>query len=113
MILPPCMRTAPSLKLAAPLACVLAALCLAIPGKADDPANSLPGMPAVLEPRNIYSEDAAGKLNPTVRGFPTRVYVPNSGSNSVNVIDPLKYKVIRHFRVGKQPQHVTPSYDLK
>jgi YVTN family beta-propeller protein len=48
-----------------------------------------------------------------VQGFPDRVYVPNSGRNSVDVIDPHTFKVIDHFRVGRQPQHVTPSYDLK
>jgi DNA-binding beta-propeller fold protein YncE len=29
------------------------------------------------------------------------------------VIDPAIFKVIDHFRVGRLPQHVTPSYDLK
>jgi YVTN family beta-propeller protein len=48
-----------------------------------------------------------------VRGFPERVYVPNSGSNSVDVIDPKTYKVIDHFAVGREPQHVTPSWDMK
>jgi YVTN family beta-propeller protein len=40
------------------------------------------------------------------------VYVPNSDSASVDVIDPRTYKVIRHFPVGLLPQHVVPSYDL-
>ena len=48
-----------------------------------------------------------------VRKFPSLVYVPNSGSNSVDVIDPKTYRIIRRFRVGRHPQHVTPSYDLK
>jgi YVTN family beta-propeller protein len=73
----------------------------------------LAGMPAVLDPNNIYSADHAGNLSPVVRDFPARIYVPNSGSNTVDVIDPETYKIIGHFRVGKQPQHVTPSYDLK
>jgi YVTN family beta-propeller protein len=73
----------------------------------------LPGMPPVLDPRDIYSETRAGKLSPVVQGFPARVYVPNSASNTVDVIDPETYKVIDHFAVGKQPHHVTPSYDLK
>jgi DNA-binding beta-propeller fold protein YncE len=29
------------------------------------------------------------------------------------VIDPGTYRVVDEFRVGRQPQHVTPSYDLK
>jgi YVTN family beta-propeller protein len=39
--------------------------------------------------------------------------VPNSGSNTVDVIDPATYKIIDHFAVGHQPQHVVPSWDLK
>jgi len=73
----------------------------------------LPGMPPVLDPNDVYSADKAGDLSPVVRGFPARIYVPNSGSNTVDVIDPETHKIIGHFRVGKQPQHVTPSYDLK
>ena len=79
----------------------------------DPTANPLPGMPRVLDKNDIYSADAAGNLSPVVRTFPSLVYVPNSGSNSVDVIDPKTYTIIRHFRVGRQPQHVTPSYDLR
>ena len=79
-------------------------------GSYDSP---LPGMPPVLNPADIYSEDHAGKLSPVVRNFPPRIYVPNSGSNTVDVIDPETYKIVGHFDVGKQPQHVVPSWDLK
>jgi len=41
------------------------------------------------------------------------VYVPNSDSDTVDVIDPATYKVVEHFAVGGLPQHVVPSYDLK
>jgi YVTN family beta-propeller protein len=41
------------------------------------------------------------------------VYVPNSESNTVDVIDPATYRVIDHFDVGALPQHVTPSWDLR
>ena len=70
-------------------------------------------MPPVIDPNNIYSETRAGNLSPAVRGFPSLVYVPNSGSDTVDVIDPLTYKIVNHFKVGHEPQHVTPSYDLK
>jgi YVTN family beta-propeller protein len=73
----------------------------------------LPGMPPVLNPKDIYSETRAGLVSPVVRSFPSRVFVPNTVSNTVDVIDPATFKVIGHFRVGRQPQHVTPSYDLK
>jgi YVTN family beta-propeller protein len=78
-----------------------------------DLAQSLPGMPPVLDPHDIYAADRPGDMSPTVKDFPSRIYVPNSGSNTVDVINPATYKIIGHFRVGKQPQHVTPSYDLK
>jgi YVTN family beta-propeller protein len=52
-------------------------------------------------------------LAPAVRGFPVRIYVPNSESNTVSVIDPHRYEVVDEFSVGALPQHVVPSYDLK
>jgi len=70
-------------------------------------------MPPVTDPNDIYSETHAGKLSPAVRGFPDLVYVPNSGSNTVDVIDPRTFRIVNHFKVRRQPQHVTPSYDLK
>jgi YVTN family beta-propeller protein len=73
----------------------------------------LPGMPALLDPRNIYAANRPGELSPAVAQFPMRIYVPNSGSNSVDVIDPVSFKIVEHFAVGRQPQHITPSYDLK
>ena len=76
-------------------------------------SDALPGMPPVLDPNDIYAADHAGNLSPVVRDFPSRVYVPNSISDTVDIIDPKTYKIIGHFAVGKQPQHVVPSYDLK
>jgi YVTN family beta-propeller protein len=40
------------------------------------------------------------------------VYVPNLQSNDVYVIDPATMKVVNRFRVGVNPQHVVPSWDL-
>ena len=48
-----------------------------------------------------------------VAGVPTRVYVPNSESNMVEVIDPVTRKVISSFPVPRRPQHVVPSADFK
>jgi YVTN family beta-propeller protein len=73
----------------------------------------LPGMPPILDPSDIYAADHAGNLSPIVWNFPFRVYVPNSESNTVTVIDPATYTVINTFPVGRLPQHVTPSYDLR
>jgi YVTN family beta-propeller protein len=76
-------------------------------------AGILPGMPALLDPNDVYAADRPGQLSPEVKDFPNLVYVPNSESNTVDVIDPTTYKVVGHFAVGRQPQHVVPSWDLK
>ncbi|MCM2387792.1 YncE family protein [Streptomyces albipurpureus] len=73
----------------------------------------LPGMPPVLDPKDIYAADRPNKLSPVVRKFPSRVYVPNTNSNTVSVIDPTTYQVVETIPVGVQPQHVVPSWDLK
>jgi YVTN family beta-propeller protein len=61
---------------------------------------------------NIYAEDGAGNLAPTAARAIPMVYVPNSRSGDVTVIDPKTYQVVRTFPTGKVPQHVVPSYDL-
>jgi YVTN family beta-propeller protein len=70
-------------------------------------------VPRLLDPHDVYAADRPGMLSPSVRGFPSLVYVPNSESGSVSVINPRTYKVIRQFPVGVNPQHVVPAYDLK
>ncbi|MEP6462883.1 MAG: YncE family protein [Frankiaceae bacterium] len=70
-------------------------------------------MPPPLRPDDVYAADRPGNLNPAVRGDLSRVYVPNSESNTVDVIDPASFRVVAHFRVGRLPQHVVPSYDLR
>lgn len=76
--------------------------------------SSAPGsVPPLISRHDVYAADRPGRLSPVVRRFPERVYVPNSGSNSVDEIDPHTFKVVRHFATGALPQHVTPSYDLK
>ena len=77
------------------------------------PGSTLPGMPPLLEPNDVYAADRPGQLSAEVKDFRNLVYVPNSDSNSVDVIDPATYKVVERFPVGHQPQHVVPSYDLK
>src|SRR5262249_31323127 len=77
------------------------------------PPELLPGMPPPLDPQDIYAADRANQLNPAVAHFPSPVYVPNSGSNTVDVIHPAPFKLIHHFPVGRQPQHVVPSYEMK
>ena len=70
-------------------------------------------MPAVPDPHDVYAATRPGRLGPVVRRFPARVYVPNSGDGTVDVIDPRTFRRLRRFQVGRQPQHVTPSWDLR
>ena len=77
------------------------------------PVVTVPGMPSVIDRHNLYSETGAGKLSPAVQGALERVYVPNRVANTVSVIDPKTLKVIDTFKVGLNPQHVVPSWDLR
>jgi YVTN family beta-propeller protein len=74
--------------------------------------DTVPGMPPVVDPNNLYSETTADKLSPAVAKALPRVYVPNLQSNDVSVIDPATLKVVDRFPVGVNPQHVVPSWDL-
>ncbi|MFC1406715.1 MULTISPECIES: YncE family protein [Streptacidiphilus] len=94
---------------ARPAAGTAAASGAAAPGSTD----ALPGMPPLLSPTDIYAADRPNALSPVVKDFPSRVYVPNTLSDTVSVIDPATYKVIQTLHVGHQPQHVVPSWDLK
>jgi len=75
--------------------------------------TTVPGMPPVVDARNLYSETASGKFSPAVQGDLERIYVPNLRSNDVYVIDPNELKVIGRFKVGIGPQHIVPSWDLR
>ncbi len=70
-------------------------------------------IPRLLNRRDVYAAERPGRLSPVVRHDPARVYVPNSESGTVDVISQRRFKVIGHFAVGRVPQHVTPSWDLR
>ena len=74
--------------------------------------ETVPGMPPVVDPANLYGETTADKLSPVAAKALPRVYVPNLQSNDVTVIDPATLKVVDRFPVGVNPQHVVPSWDL-
>jgi YVTN family beta-propeller protein len=62
---------------------------------------------------NVYVHDGPNELTGAARVARPLVYVPNSGSDTVDVIDPRSYRVVRQFAVGGLPQHVVPSWDLR
>jgi YVTN family beta-propeller protein len=61
---------------------------------------------------NVYLATGVGALSPAAAAAKPLVYVPNTLSASVTVIDPATHTVVRTFRTGKLPQHVVPSYDM-
>jgi DNA-binding beta-propeller fold protein YncE len=75
------------------------------------PAASTPAKS--VNPVNVYAADGAGMLSRGVRGDPALVYVPNSVSDTVDVISQRTFKILASYPVGALPQHVTPSYDLR
>ena len=85
----------------------------AAPAQSSGATAALAGMPPLLDAGDVYAADRPGMLSPVVRHDPQLVYVPNSGSDTVDVIDQRTRKVVAHFPVGAEPQHVTPSWDLR
>ena len=90
---------------APPAAAASAAVAATVP--------ALAGMPPVIDPRNLYSETAAGKIAPALRDDLERIYVPNLRSNDVYVVDPTAMKVVDRFKAGIGPQHIVPAWDLR
>ncbi|MBY4639227.1 YncE family protein [Gluconacetobacter entanii] len=93
--------------------CVAALGCAGLSGARAQQVQTIPGMPPVVDPQNIYTETTPSHIAPEVAQDPARIYVPNLRSNNVYVIDPQTYKVVNRFPVGKSPQHVVPSWDLR
>ena len=63
--------------------------------------------------KNVYAADRVGNLSAAARRARAYVYVPNSDSNTVDVIDQRTFRIVEHFAVGALPQHVVPAWDLK
>jgi len=104
---------------ALPFVLLLASFSLPVPtfgqsaASASSAVTTVAGMPPVPDPSNLYSETTAAKLSPAVAGDLPRVYVPHIQSNDVYVIDPATFQVVDKFKVGLNPQHVVPSWDLR
>ncbi len=75
--------------------------------------TTVPGMPPVVDARNLYSEVSAGKISAALRDDVERIYVPNLRSNDVYVVDPNAMKVVDRFKVGIGPQHIVPAWDMR
>lgn len=64
-------------------------------------------------PANVYAAAGAGMLTGPATTAKPLVYVPNTISDTVSVIDPATFTVVDTFPVGREPQHVVPSHDLR
>lgn len=86
-------------------------------GRGGTPATSAPpdseAVPAEDAPPNVYEHTGPDDLADSVKDIPTRVYVPNGESATVDVIDPATFAVVDSYPVGRLPQHVVPSYDMQ
>ncbi|HSC50307.1 MAG TPA: hypothetical protein VLD16_08600 [Gaiellaceae bacterium] len=79
---------------------------------AAQPSRSTRALPAT-PPGNVYAYDAANRLTGAARLARALVYVPNSNSDTVDVIDQRTLRIVGHFAVGGLPQHVVPAWDLR
>ncbi|MDQ2943971.1 MAG: YncE family protein [Candidatus Dormibacteraeota bacterium] len=61
---------------------------------------------------NVYANTLSGVVPCPLCELPPRVYVPNSTAGTVDVIDPLTFKVIDHYAVGAIPHHIAPAWDM-
>src|SRR5713101_5194514 len=68
------------------------------------------GLPT--SPINVYANTMSGVVPCPLCEIPPRVYVPNSTAGTVDVIDPLTFKVIDHYAVGSIPHHIAPAWDM-
>ena len=75
--------------------------------------SAIVAAPSPASETGVYAHDTADAFAPAARAARSLVYVPNSQSNTVDVIDPNTLAVVEHFDVGALPQHVTPSWDLR
>jgi YVTN family beta-propeller protein len=62
---------------------------------------------------NVYAAAGVNMLHGAARTARPLVYVPESLSDYVDVIDPATYRVIDRYRTGGRPQHVVPAWDLR
>jgi len=76
-------------------------------------ARARPSRTRTRRATNVYAADAAGRLTGAARFARPLVYVPNSLSGTVDVIDQRTFRIVESFPVGALPQHVVPAYDLR
>ncbi len=111
------------------LVCIAAASCSGSsrstgPSTRNDPGATRATAPTTAEKKatitqrrssrvtNVYAHTGPAMFSPATRGARSLVYVPESGSSYVDVIDPATFRVIDRYLTGARPQHVVPAWDL-
>ena len=72
-----------------------------------------PGMPAIVDVSNVYSEAGRNRFSVATSGALSRIYVPAIQSGDVTVIDPATWRVVGRFKTARNAQHVVPAWDLR
>lgn len=85
----------------------------AAPSASTPASPSTSPSPSSSAPTDVYAAAGANMLTGAATTAKPLVYVPNTVSDSVTVIDPATFAVVDSFPVGREPQHVVPSHDLK
>jgi DNA-binding beta-propeller fold protein YncE len=70
-------------------------------------------IPPLLKRDDVYAAERPGRMSVRAEHAVERIYVPNSGSDTVDVIAPQTGAIVDRFAVGREPQHVVPSWDLR
>lgn len=85
-----------------------------LPARASSPSSTATS-PATVPPpaTDVYAHTRAGMLSPATQGARALVYVPNLADGTVSVIDQSSLQVVDVLRVGREPQHVVPAWDLQ
>jgi YVTN family beta-propeller protein len=63
--------------------------------------------------RDVYAAAETTRVRRDLARIPERVYVPNTGDNTVDVIDAATFTVVDRFAVGTLPHHITPAWNLR
>jgi YVTN family beta-propeller protein len=77
-----------------------------------DPPTTAVTAAAGVPAANVYANVMTSQIGPAGAGIAARVYVPNSGSDTVDVVDPATFQIVDHFAVGHTPHHIAPAWDM-
>lgn len=98
---------------AAPALTVPAQVSPSPPTTPTTPSASGRTAPVGNPPEAVYQHVGAQDLSAEARRAKRLVYVPSQLAGTTQVIDPTTYRVVATYPVGRSPEHVVPSHDLR